>query len=155
MKLSDLSEVKKSKGRTQVPVVVAEPEKKSVAVERCPLFLDSYIEKVRSNKVLLNKIATFLRKKVEDPLIPVGNDRPLLSKGPYGSMVPGIWHAHLNLDISIWYVYVGGSNPTLKLYGVFTHEETGTGQPAKIQKQQTMAAKMANQKEFTPFSITQ
>lgn len=157
MRLSDLIsnifESKKSKNRPEPNV--AEPVKilKPVAVEKCPLFESSYIDKVKSNRVLQNKLIEFLIKKTKDPLTPVGNDRPLTSKGVYASAMPGIWHAHLNLDISVWYVYVGGVKPAIRLYGLFTHDETGTGPTPKIQKQKTMATKMANQTEFTPFPL--
>lgn len=157
MRLSDLTsnlfEAKKDKNRP-VPIV-AKPETapKPVAVEKCPLFDSSYVDKVRSNRVLRNKLIDFLIKKTKDPLSPIGYDKPLTSKGIYATALPGIWHAHLNLDVSVWYVYVGGANPSIKLYGLFTHDETGTGQPPKIQKQQAMATKMANQNEFIPFPL--
>jgi mRNA-degrading endonuclease YafQ of YafQ-DinJ toxin-antitoxin module len=157
MRISDLysglQEAKKSKGTTPQRSVVDTPAPMPVAVEQCPLFISSYVDKVRINKVLLNKVIEFVQKKAADPLMPVGNDRPLTSKGVFSLAIPGIRHAHLNLDISIWYVYVGGTSPTLRLYGLFTHAETGTGQPAKIQKQQSMATKMSNQKDFKPFPL--
>lgn len=157
MRISDLysglQEAKKSKSPAPQRVIDT-PVSPQVAVEQCPLFVSSYVDKIRTNKVLFNKLIEFVQKKAADPLAPIGNDKPLTSKGVFANAIPGIRHAHLNLDISLWYVYVGGTNPTLRLYGLFTHAETGTGQPAKIQKQQSMATKMANQQDFTTFSLS-
>jgi hypothetical protein len=60
-------------------------------------------------------------------------------------VIQGLKHAHLTHDIMIVYT-LGGRNPIeFKLYGVFSHDELGIGQPANDKRQKSAAKRMANQ----------
>ena len=57
----------------------------------------------------------------------------------------GLSHAHLTPDLSVVYRMTSGDPPTLDLYGVFSHDDLGTGQPTSFRTQQSMAKKFGNQ----------
>ena len=53
--------------------------------------------------------------------------------------------AHLTQDISVFYT-IEGRNPTvIKLFGVFSHADSGTGTPSNIKRQQAVGKQMKNQ----------
>lgn len=67
-------------------------------------------------------------------------DKKFKSSGNFGKEIRGVAHAHLTDDISIAYL-VDGDN--LNLYGVYSHDAMGTGQPANINRQQQIADQWA------------
>lgn len=83
----------------------------------------------------------FYKAKTENKLAPFGGSDKLF-KG-YGHFA-GLRHAHLTQDLSIVYS-LNGSNPTvIDLYGIFSHGELGTGQPANMNRQKSIAKKFGN-----------
>lgn len=89
----------------------------------------------------LEALKRFLDIKRANPRQPAGRkDTPFLPDGPIGEKVPGMWHAHLNSDISICYRVEGN---TLYLYGMFSHEDLGTGASNRL-KQKSMGQRFAN-----------
>jgi len=115
----------------------------SVLFKVCPLFIECLNS--RKNDVA-GKLREFLQSKRSNRLAPFGkDDSAFIADGPLGKAVPGLRHAHLTHDISILYT-IGGKNPTVfQLYAIFTHDESGTGQPANRKKQMGIGQKMANQ----------
>lgn len=106
-------------------------------ISDCPL----YTESVEKYKSLKTKIGQFIRCKQDNPIQKFGtSDYPM--SGPY----KGLRHAHLSGDISIIYEMIGSNPHILKLYGLFSHEELGTGVPSKKRKQVQMTDKFKNQK---------
>ena len=82
-----------------------------------------------------------MQTKRENPNTLFGSsDKPFLSKGKFGTIVPGLKHAHITDDLSIVYKVQNG---VVYLYGFYTHDELGTGQPANINKQDSMAGKFS------------
>ena len=69
------------------------------------------------------------------------SDKPFKSMGSFGTRVSGLSHAHLSQDISIVYKIENGK---IYLYGFYSHDQLGTGQPANINKQQSMATRFSN-----------
>jgi hypothetical protein len=59
--------------------------------------------------------------------------------------MPKARKAHLSSDMSIVYELSGRNPTTIKLYGVFTHAQLGTGQPPNIKIQQNMAKRLAKE----------
>jgi len=118
----------------------------AVVFKICKLFQDTFVDKVQSNPVIKAKFEEFKRAKIENPTQPFGSkDYPMGSFAPIGQAVPKIRHAHLTSDISIFYT-ISGSNPTvIYLYGLFSHDDSGTGQPANIKKQKSLASKLGHQ----------
>lgn len=115
----------------------------------CPLYKETFIHRCKNDEVLKSKLSDFIKTKGQKengkPVPRFGaSDKPFSGDGNY----PGLLHAHLNADMSIVYS-VSGANPTdVKLYGIFSHDDLGTGQPSNKRKQVSMAQKFKSQ----PFS---
>jgi hypothetical protein len=118
----------------------------AVVFKICPLFKDSFAEVAANNPKLVNRFEEFKKFKSQNPLASFGsNDLPLVGQGHFAKAVPGIKHAHLSHDVSVWYT-ISGRDPTeIKLYGVFTHKDTGTSRPPNLKKQMAVASRLANQ----------
>jgi mRNA-degrading endonuclease YafQ of YafQ-DinJ toxin-antitoxin module len=103
-------------------------------------------ESVLKYKELGQKLKDFINFKLNNPLAPFGaSDRKFASSGVYNITIPNLRHAHLSTDISIVYK-VHGRNPMLiDLYGLFSHEELGTGNPSKSNTQKAMAKRFSQQ----------
>jgi mRNA-degrading endonuclease YafQ of YafQ-DinJ toxin-antitoxin module len=61
------------------------------------------------------------------------------------SFFKGLSHAHLTSDVSVVYKMTSGTPPTLDLYGVFSHDDLGTGQPMSLRTQKSMSKRFSNQ----------
>lgn len=92
------------------------------------------------------KLEEFYKAKIENINGIFGStDKAFKSKGQFGSALPGIKHAHLTHDISIVY-RISGRNPHIvELFGLFSHDALGTGQPENIKRQKSMAKVFSNQ----------
>jgi len=93
---------------------------------------------------LVGKIAEFKRIKSENPVQPFGKkDIRMISDGPFGRTIDGIRHVHLTQDLSLFYT-LSGSNPhVFNLYGIYSHNESGTGDSANVNVQKSLAKRMA------------
>jgi hypothetical protein len=114
--------------------------------KRCQLYLETFAGKAVQYPVIGQKVNEFITSKSQNPLAQYGSsDKPFLGKGNFGTVIPGLKHAHLTHDIMIVYT-LGGRNPIeFRLYGVFSHDELGIGQPANKKRQKSAAKRMANQ----------
>lgn len=111
--------------------------------KRLPLYTKTYNEKVLPNSALRKKFRDFMELKRNDPYASFGSsDKPFAAKASFQNAVPGLKHAHITYDISIVYRVEGN---VIYLYGFFTHDELGTGQPANQNRQKSMSARFANQ----------
>jgi hypothetical protein len=111
-----------------------------------PMFVDTYKQKTVSNPGLANKFEEFKHSKNHNPLQSFGaKDYPMLAAGPIGQSVPGMRHAHLTQDISIFYTIEGRSPTIIKLYGLFSHADSGTGNSANKKRQQNFGKQLKNQ----------
>jgi hypothetical protein len=117
-----------------------------VVFKRCPLYLETFAGKAVQYPVIGQKINDFIQFKSANPLQQYGSsDKPFVGKGNFGTVISGLRHAHLTHDIMIVYT-IGGRNPTaFNLYGVFSHDELGIGQPANVKRQKAQVKRMANQ----------
>ena len=88
----------------------------------------------------------FIKAKMSNPTEDFGKKDYLLgNKGHFGKAIPGLKHAGLTHDVSVFYT-VSGSNPHhIHLHGVFGHDDAGIGQPPNIQKQKSVSKRMSNQ----------
>lgn len=118
----------------------------SVVFEEGPMWIESVVAASKDSVNILQKIKEFMDSKQRDPLAQFGgNDKPFVSTGIFKQYLPKALKAHLSSDISIIYE-LSGRNPTkIKLYGVFTHAQLGTGQPANIKIQKNMAKRLARE----------
>lgn len=118
----------------------------SVVFEEGQLWEQSVIAALKDTPNIGQKIEEFKRFKAANPLAQYGsNDKPFAPTGIYKQHLPKAMKAHLTQDISIIYE-LSGRNPTvIKLYGVFTHADLGTGQPPNIKIQKNMAKRLARE----------
>lgn len=114
----------------------------AVKFQFCPLFNETF----GNHSEVLNKLNAFMDSKSRDPLAPFGSsDKAFHSEGNFSRAVPKLKHAHLTHDISVLYT-VSGRDPTIiRLYGIFSHDESGTGQPANIKRQKNLASRLTKQ----------
>ena len=131
----------------------------AVKFRRCPLFNDTLNAKLAQHgESLAAKYAEFLRTKEKDPMQKFGaRDKPFIGDGILKYAIPGetLIHAHLSHDVNILYT-LSGRNPTIiKLYGVFSHDELGTGQPPNIRKQKQVSAQLNNQSSLFDTEINE
>lgn len=120
----------------------------AVEFKTSPLFLKTVEEMGISNPAILDRFEEFKKFKSQTPLASFGSsDKPLSGQWHFGQAVPGIKHAHLSRDISVWYTTSGKDPIVIKLYGIFTHKDTGTGTPPNLKKQKSMAKVFKNIKD--------
>lgn len=123
-------------------------QENQVKIFTCRLFDKSVRKK---NTRVLRKLKEFIDFKRQNPLeLFGGSDRPYTGEF-LKRAVPNLVmrHAHLTHDDSILYTIEGVDVKTIKLYGVFSHDDSGTGQPPNINRQQSLANKLSNQTDWT------
>lgn len=76
------------------------------------------------------------------------NDKQFHTTGHFGNAIRSISHAHLTHNISVVYRV---RNDVLELYGIYTHDDIGTGQPPNIRRQDSWADRWSNSTS-EPFS---
>ena len=110
-----------------------------------PIWQDSLVSAVKDTPNILQKIDEFRKVKSENPIANFGsNDGPFISDGIYKRYLPKARKAKLSNDMSIVYELSGVDPKIIYLYGVFTHANLGTGQPANFHKQKSMAKSLYN-----------
>lgn len=107
------------------------------------------LNKYGKDEAVLQALRNFIAFKRENPLQQAGGkDRPYIGSGP----LSGYIHAGLTRDISIVYTISGRDPHVIKLFGIYTHQDTGTGTPGRPNLSKVMAASWAKQSKFTPIS---
>jgi len=104
--------------------------------------------------LVVQKLIEFLRLKSKDILKQFGTgDRLFVKGGPYARTIKSLSHAHLTQDISIIYHVI---EDAIRLYGVYTHSQLGTGNTPEIRRQQSMAQRFSNFtfSEFDPAALS-
>ena len=113
-----------------------------IQVRTCALF-NKTSKGYAQNKKVKEKIVDFIRTKAADPLVLYGSkDRAFTRDGNFSGFI----HAGLTFDVSIIYkIGTVNGQKTLDLYGVFSHDELGTGQPINPNRQKSNSARLNNQ----------
>lgn len=115
---------------------------KEVLFRRSDLYKDTYLTKVLPYATVKNKFRDFMEVKRKNPNQPFGNsDKAFTGTGNFAAAVPGLRHAHITFDLSVVYRVVGNE---VYLYGFFTHDELGTGQPPSMNRQKSAATRFRN-----------
>lgn len=137
----------KNKGNTQlssgsaVVQQTAPDKKKEIEIRFGPDF-KACQEKYKKSGTwdrISKQLEKFLRHKLESPTVQFGsNDKP----GKH--VFRGYFKAHLTHDDSVVYKYSGSEN-VLRLYGIWSHDELGTGQPPSVQRSHVVANKLDSQ----------
>ena len=134
-----------AKGRGEVKSQVPGNTPRMV-VSECPLFQETAGRYVRSNPKVLEKYVEFLKSKKENPTEPFGaSDKRNTPNTPMSLEIPGIKHAHLTHNISVFSTLSGANPSVLRVYAILSHDEAGMGQPVNFKVQKSMAKRMANQ----------
>lgn len=111
-----------------------------------PLFDQTWRNRSENNASLRNKLEQFVKVKSQDPTASFGaSDKPFKSGGFFTNAIPKLRHAHLTHDLSLVYMLEGGTDPVIRLYGVFSHDDLGTGNPPNKNRQRNMAAQFSGQ----------
>ena len=111
--------------------------------KKSALYKETLQSKVRPYEPIKAKFRQFMHLKRADPTQQFNkSDSPFSGGGPLSTIVPGLMHAHITRDLSVLYRHEGG---VIYLYGFFTHEDLGTGNPGKPNQQKAIATKFANQ----------
>lgn len=93
----------------------------------------------KQDKLIKSKLKDFMAAKSSNPRAKFGSsDYAFSSTGNFA----GLWHAKLSFDNSIVYKIEGD---VCYLYGVFSHDESGTGTPPNKNKQTALGTKLKNQ----------
>lgn len=108
----------------------------AVTFKKCKLFDKTFSKTTQQIK---SKFKDFVEWKSAHPTDSFGSsDYPFSGAG----FLRGLWHAKLSFDISIIYRQ---EKEVIYLYGVFSHDESGTGSPSSKVKQSALATKLSNQ----------
>lgn len=117
-----------------------------VVFRACDLYRQTLLEKATAYPVIGQKLQAFRSFKAEEPMAGFGaNDKPFQGKGNFGTMIRGLKHAHLTHDIMVVYTLSGNNPRIIDLYGIFSHDDLGIGQPANVKKQKSMVKKFVGQ----------
>lgn len=118
----------------------------SVVFKHSPEYVSTLAKHAINNPALVGKIEEFKRTKMANPMQPFGkNDTRMVADAPLGRAVPGIRHVHLTQDLSLFYT-LGGANPhVFNLYGIYSHNESGTGNSQNIKVQKNLGKRLSNQ----------
>ena len=110
---------------------------------RGDLYNATYTVKVQPYPAIRKKFRDFMELKRANPMAPFGSsDKSFSSDGIFNSVIPGLRHAHITFDLSIVYKLIGNQ---IYLYGFFTHDDLGTGQPRNINRQKNAAKRLSQQ----------
>jgi hypothetical protein len=111
--------------------------------------------------LLVDKLKEFVNHKMQHPYNGGisnekpgfgGSDKKFRSDGNFGTRIRNVAHAHLTDDISVAYLIDGDR---LNIYGVYTHDALGTGQPANINRQKQVATRWSNLDLDAPFTAAE
>lgn len=117
-----------------------------IEVKKSDMFDSTLASKLAQSPNLETKLREFLNFKKDSPGQSWGgSDSYFVNAGPIGRAMPKLRHAHLTRDLSLFYTIEGRNPTTIKLYGIFSHQESGTGTPGSVQKQKTIAKVLKRQ----------
>jgi hypothetical protein len=104
-------------------------------------YKETYLERIAPHPGLRAKFRDFMEVKRNNPMQQFGSsDKFFRGGGNFINAVPGLRHAHITPDLSIVYKIVGNQ---IYLYGFYTHDELGTGQPSSVPRQKSIAGRFA------------
>jgi hypothetical protein len=108
------------------------------------IFAETLARAVQREPRIAERLLDFRKVKTLDPLSAFGKSDSSLSP-PFSKLVPGLRHAHLTQDTSVFYTLEGTDPREIRLYGVFNHAESGTGDTPNIRRQKNLAQVLQNQ----------
>ena len=117
----------------------------AVAFRICSLFDETL---AKHGTVVLHILDEFIKHKSANPIAPFGSKDYPYTGGVLSKHNPRLMHAGMTYNISLVYT-IQGSNPNIiSLYGFYTHDESGTGQPQNVKKQNSLSKRIQNQQTW-------
>ncbi len=117
----------------------------SVEFSKSSMFDASVANIFKKFPQIQEKVSAFIASKNSNPVMPFGaKDKPFSGDGPIGRAFPKMRYTHLGHDAILFYTIEGRNPTTIKLYGIFNHDEIGIGQPSNINKQKNFITKLKN-----------
>ena len=110
------------------------------------------LKNIRHLKSVINKTSELLEKKRQDPHGKLSDgDYALGTNGGFADF-PGLMHTPVSHNLRLWYAVVPvkkgkETEHQIRAFGVYTHDETGTGSPPNIPLQKATATRMSNESE--------
>lgn len=105
-------------------------------------YADGYEETIKKHPEVIDKVNSFIEFKSDNPTALFGKTDSMMSTtSELGKK--RIRHAHLTLDLSIFY-RIYGTPSILYIFGVFTHQESGTGHQAGNKATKNFATLITN-----------
>jgi mRNA-degrading endonuclease YafQ of YafQ-DinJ toxin-antitoxin module len=118
----------------------------SVVFQHSPEYVSTLAKHSINNPALIEKITEFKKVKTLNPIQPFGkNDTRMVADAPLGKAIPGLRHVHLTQDLSLFYTLSGMNPHIFNLYGIYSHNESGTGNSQNIKVQKNLGKRLANQ----------
>jgi mRNA-degrading endonuclease YafQ of YafQ-DinJ toxin-antitoxin module len=113
----------------------------NVKFKKCNLFLKSF-EGYKTDKKVTAALDQFVKFKETSPSQAFGSKDYKYKSG----ILSDYWHAGLSFDDSLIYqIQRKGDDYTFLLYGLYSHDDSGTGQPPNMKKQRALLTKLDNQ----------
>lgn len=137
-------------------------QKPAMVVKTCPLFDETLIRAAQlRGDTFRESFKRFLEFKQQaaksgNPLQPYGaKDQPFVPNGILRNAVPNetLVHVHLSHDLNLIYSMTGRDPVVYKLYGFFTHDDLGTGQPLNRRKQKQQGRAFKNQNDWKNYTF--
>lgn len=124
----------------------AAPDGAKVVFKSCLEYVNTLAKWGKGNPQLIQKLQEFRATKEANPMQPFGkNDTRLISTGPLGRAIEGLRHAHISQDLSLFYTLSGANPHVIYQYGIFSHNESGTGNSQNIKVQKNLGKRLSNQ----------
>lgn len=136
--MQELNEAKKQK---QPEVAYTGP---AVVVRRGSVYNETAVKHSVDTPGVRDALVDFQKEKLANPTAAYKSKDYKLGNH-FDKAVPGMMHAGLTNNVSVFYTLSGANPKTLHLHGVFTHDEAGIGQPANINRQKQVSKRMSNQ----------
>ena len=116
-----------------------------VVFHHCDEFNKTFKHHIINSPGVDAAFSEFRKQKSIDPMQKFGSKDYKLGNH-FDKGVPGLLHAGLTHDKSIFYTISGsGDTRHIHLYGIYGHDEAGIGQPGNINKQKSLSKKLSNQ----------
>ena len=143
--LLDEAKKKQAPEPEPTPEPSGETPKYKVIFHHSDEFNDTYDQHSVNTPGVSDAMDEFYDKKMANPNAKFGSkDYPLGNH--FDKKVPGIKHAGLTFDKSVFYTLSGkGDTRHIHLYGIYGHDDAGIGQPDNIKKQKSLAKRLGNQ----------
>lgn len=112
----------------------------AVLFRKCKLFEKTFAA-YKNNAKVVKAFKEFVNFKSEHPTERFGS-----KDYKFTGILSQYYHSALSFDVSVIYqLKREGADQVIYLYGLFSHDESGTGQPANVNRMKALNSKLDNQ----------